>query len=378
MSSHFIKIDPYYLELGYKRQHAMLLTYLSNWQSWWQKEHPLKSFDGIYLSVEKIAHDLSYSTRSIYRWIDELGDEAIDISTEVVRITGGYSKRMKLALNPRLAKVRQLGKDVCQVVKDVCQVVNPSIYKTNLKNQSLKLTDPDAHAQINFDRVSSDSDADLKPLASTEPIPLPLDAARISGQKELFDGEYISGHQTSVEKFDRQMRISMGGGELAEQMLLLYNNGRPEHWGECQQLNSVLRGQIKQLRSRYGSDDELIEDWKAAILGYKASDFHNSPKFQSGGIYFLLAPNQPDRVKIAAEKWRSSSQSAKAKLAEKIVQQSNGRIKWTTGEVLDEYAASRYADILRKLIELPNHPDCPPKEWIETHYPEVYRNGNVD
>jgi hypothetical protein len=368
---HFIKIDPYYLELGYKRQHAMLLTYLNNWQSWWQKQNPNKVFEGIYLSVDKIAYDLRYSTRSIYRWIDDLNDDAIEVFTEVRQITGGFAKRMKLALNPRLAKVRQSVKDVCQSVKDVCQSVNPSIYKNNQEKKSLKHTDPDARAEADFESLDLDPEIDRDSLVNTKPITPPLVVASISGKQEISESKYITGHQTSIESFDRQMRSPASGDEeLGTEMVALYNNGKPEYWGECRQLNSVIRGQIKQLRSRYGSDDELLEDWKAAILSYKASDFHNSPKFQSGGIYFLLAPNQPDRVKIAAEKWRSSSDAAKTKLVQKIVEQQNGIPEWGTQRIISGIELGFYRRLMeRRFVNNPN--DRPNLEYYQTYFPEI-------
>lgn len=379
--AHFIKIDPYYLGLGYKEQHARLLTYLANWQSWWCKENPGQAFEGVYLTVDKIALDLNRCTATIYRWLAELKDSAIDVISEVQCCKGGFIKKiLKYALKSRLVLVSHNAKKDSNYAKKDSNYANPSIYKTNHKKQSNKHTEASACEQARdvFEPVteplegiaSNDTLSEL--LASTEPDPTPTNN-QISGEKESSGGDYITGHQASIEKFDRQMRTPAPDEDLTTELLTLYNNAKPEHWGECRALNSVLRNQIRQLRSRYSSDEELIEDWKAAILGYKASDFHNSPKFQSGSIYFLLDSKSPDRVKVAAEKWRSSSQSTKSKLAQKIVEQQNGRPEWASDRTRTGWEIGRYIDLLKKLITLPGHPDCPPTEWIETHYPEVFK-----
>ena len=84
--------------MGYLEHHARLLTYINNWQAW-----TVKSGKGgkVFLSVGKIATDLHRSPATVYRWMDELRDFAIDRIAETARVTGAFFKRVfSYALSP--------------------------------------------------------------------------------------------------------------------------------------------------------------------------------------------------------------------------------------------------------------------------------------
>ena len=97
--NHFIKIDPKFLMIGYLEHHAKMLTYIANWQQWKAKEG---NNDGkVLLSVQKIAVDLNRSVATVYRWIGELKDLAIDRIAQTAKFTGEFFKRVfAYALSP--------------------------------------------------------------------------------------------------------------------------------------------------------------------------------------------------------------------------------------------------------------------------------------
>jgi hypothetical protein len=103
--NYFIKIDPKFLMMGYREHHARLLTYIANWQQWIAKKGD-KAKKGnnegkVFLSVEKIALDLNRSVATVYRWIGELNDLAINRVAETAKYTGDFFKRVfAYALSP--------------------------------------------------------------------------------------------------------------------------------------------------------------------------------------------------------------------------------------------------------------------------------------
>lgn len=107
VTNYFIKIDPKFLMMGYREHHARLLTYIANWQQWIAKKGDKAkkgNNDGkVFLSVEKIALDLNRSIATVYRWIGELNDLAINRIAEPAKYTGEFFKRVfTYALSPIL------------------------------------------------------------------------------------------------------------------------------------------------------------------------------------------------------------------------------------------------------------------------------------
>ena len=107
LPNYFIKIDPKFLMMGYREHHARLLTYIANWQQWIAKKGGKAkkgNNDGkVFLSVEKIALDLNRSIATVYRWIGELNDLAINRIAETAKFTGEFFKRVfAYALSPMM------------------------------------------------------------------------------------------------------------------------------------------------------------------------------------------------------------------------------------------------------------------------------------
>ncbi len=103
VSKHFIKIDPKFLEMGYLEHHARLLTYIGNWQAWNLKSGKGDNRAGIRLSMGKIAADLNRSPATVYRWMEELRDFAIDRFSETANFTGAFFKKVfSYAVSPTM------------------------------------------------------------------------------------------------------------------------------------------------------------------------------------------------------------------------------------------------------------------------------------
>lgn len=156
MSGYFIKIDPTYLSLGYRKHHAQLLTYIANWQKWKLSQG---QDNEIILSTQKIAEDLCQAQSTVQRWIKELRGVAIICNKLYCDIVGGFRKRVNsYGLPPELPAVRYdaQGK-YYSLVKSHFEINNPqseenlaqsergksqskiaSIYKNNQQNQSTK------------------------------------------------------------------------------------------------------------------------------------------------------------------------------------------------------------------------------------------------
>jgi hypothetical protein len=269
-----------------------------------------------------------------------------------------------------------------------------SIYTENTNQKILTKnthTDPDARAGESFGEkfepeptiqeslastevlASTEIEETIRePLASTEPITQSLEVSPVSGEGEFSGGCDKTRHQTT-QKFNDSWNYSGNITPITDELVRLYNNGRPDNWTGVKKANSTLRKKIKYLVDRYQSNGEsiekLTEDWKNALLWYRGSDFHTKKEFGSGDIYWLC---ESERVEVAAAKWEGSGESVKEKLAQKIVEQSNGRPEWRSDRLRTGANIGRYIDLLKKLVTLPGHPDCPPIEWIQINYPEVF------
>lgn len=179
----------------------------------------------------------------------------------------------------------------------------------------------------------------------------------------------------STARFDRQIRSYQNVDALTVELVEIYNRIKPEHWGKCAAIGVHLPRQVASLLRYYQSADLLIQDWGAACLALKASDFYNSPKFQSGTINFLLDPTKPDRISQQAQAWRDRPQAQKEQLAQKMVAASNGIPTWENPDVcLTGMKLYLRREIYKRFVEGSkfDHPDCPSVEYLQTYFPELF------
>ena len=140
--NYFIKIDPKFLEMGYLEHHAKMLTYIANWQAW-----KVKSGKGkLFLSVGKIATDLNRSVATVYRWMEELRDFAIDRISETAKFTGAFFKKVfSYALSPLMpSKVEYDRETKSYQVIEPC----PNSHDENINSHGENINSHDANPSI--------------------------------------------------------------------------------------------------------------------------------------------------------------------------------------------------------------------------------------
>ena len=149
--NYFIKIDPKFLEMGYLEHHAKMLTYIANWQAW-----KVKSGKGkLFLSVGKIATDLNRSVATVYRWMVELRDLAIDRTSETAKFTGEFFKKVfSYVLSPLMPTKVEYDRETKSY-----QVLEPCLnsHRENINSHRENINSHDANPSIYINQSLKES-----------------------------------------------------------------------------------------------------------------------------------------------------------------------------------------------------------------------------
>jgi DNA-binding MarR family transcriptional regulator len=179
----------------------------------------------------------------------------------------------------------------------------------------------------------------------------------------------------STARFDRQIRTYQNVDTLTANLVEIYNRIKPEHWGKCTTIGFHLPRQVASILRWYEDGDLLIQEWGEACLALKANDFYNSPDFKNGNINFLLDPTKTERIPQLAQAWRDRPQVQKEQLAKKMVADVDGIPSW---ENPDAILTGVKLFVRRKMYKLFitagsfDHPDCPPVEYLQTHFADLF------
>jgi hypothetical protein len=212
-----------------------------------------------------------------------------------------------------------------------------------------------------------------EPLASTEPIPDLLEQHSISrvGESSAACSTNLHG---ATKQFNDSWNYSSDIAPLTDELIRLYNNGKPDNWtgivGDSRRARRKIQDMALKYQGMGGKLAEIPEMMKNALLFYRSSDFHTKKEFGSGDIFWLC---EQERVEIAAAKWEGMGEASKRKVAIGILEKENGIPDWRTGKTMDKYAVGALPKVIRKMY-IHNTIDKPSREWIEKWAPEILEN----
>jgi hypothetical protein len=205
-----------------------------------------------------------------------------------------------------------------------------------------------------------------EPLASITPPPDLLEKHGISRVGE-FSGGVVS---QSTQNFNDRWNYSSDIAPVTDELIRLYNNGKPDNWtgivGDSRRARRKIQDMALKYQGTGGKLDELPEMMKKALLWYGGSDFHTKKEFGSGDIFWLC---EQERVEIAAAKWAGSGESVKRKVATAILERENGVKHWKDGHLMSQTELVIKARSIPKMLL--NHPDLPPHSWVKKNMPEI-------
>ncbi len=264
------------------------------------------------------------------------------------------------------------------------QILTPNkIPLTRSKERDLR-RDPITHADPYRADAKKSADADAraeKPVfENLVPKPEPCKDPRVSllPAEKLAStnnpsrvGEFSGGVVSqSTQNFNDRWNYSSDIAPLTDELIRLYNNGKPDNWAGIVGDSRRARRKIQDMALKYqgtgGKLAELPEMMKKALLWYGGSDFHTKKEFGSGDIFWLC---EQERVEIAAAKWAGSGESAKRKVATAILERENGVRHWEDGHVMTDHELGCERRAIPKMRL--DHPGLPPLEWVRKNLPEI-------
>jgi hypothetical protein len=227
--------------------------------------------------------------------------------------------------------------------------------------------------EVRFEKVSEPEPEQAEPLSSITPTPDLLEKHGISRVGE-FSGGVVS---QSTQNFNDRWNHSINIAPLTDELIRLYNNGKPDNWtgipGDCRAARKAIENKINRLVKDGRDLSEIPKLMQNALLHCQSNDFYKKKEFGSGDIYWLC---KDDRVEIAASKFQGSSESAKRKVATAILERENGIKHWEDGHVMREteiHCAKRAIPKMRF-----DYPGLPPLEWVRKNMPDILKKLSPD
>jgi hypothetical protein len=218
----------------------------------------------------------------------------------------------------------------------------------------------------NFQKWASDPEPRQDPRISSLPAEELVSTNNLSGKGE-FSGGVVS---QSTQNFNDRWNYSADIAPITDELIRLYNNGKPDNWtgivGDSRRARRKIQDMTLKYQGMGGKLAELPEIMKNALLWYRSSDFHTKKEFGSGDIFWLC---EQERVEIAAAKWAGSGESAKRKVATAILERENGVRHWVDGHVMSDFELRSERRALPKMRL--DHPQLPPLEWVRKNLPEI-------
>jgi hypothetical protein len=354
-----------------------------------------------YVKLDQAAKQLGMCRATLSKYIEELITKGRLIRDRVRQPNGffaGYRYRVfeqPVALEQDSLPEPVLSMPTFSAVEELGAQKIGVILKTNLTNNqinqetSTNYTLPTGVCDELEVFETSFVEQDPEPEPCLNKIPSPIAAMNLTSTNSPSSEEDLPAATTNITavtqipdcdlgstaRFDRQIRTYQDSAALTEELVKIYNQIKPEHWGKCTTTGTHLPRQVAALVRRYGDAQLVIQEWGEACLGAKANEFYNSAAFKNGNINFLLDPTKTDRIPQLAQAWRDRPQVQKEQLAKKMVAAANGIPTWGNPDVqlkgmLLHFARKEYAGYIASGNF--NHPDCPDLDYLKTYFAELF------